>query len=75
MKSMTGFGRGSVANDGFSATAELKTVNGQILTVKMNGAANIIIQDEQGNIANISTYDVIQSNGVIHVIDSVILPN
>jgi uncharacterized surface protein with fasciclin (FAS1) repeats len=55
-------------------TAGLKTVNGHMLTAKMNGPNNIILQDENGNIANISTYDVYQSNGVIHVIDTVILP-
>jgi len=54
--------------------ATLKTVSGGTLTIMKNGAHNIIIKDENGNIANISTYDVIQSNGVIHVIDSVLLP-
>jgi uncharacterized surface protein with fasciclin (FAS1) repeats len=55
-------------------TAELKTVNGKTLFVKMNGNTNLIVQDEKGNVANISTYDVYQSNGVIHVIDTVVLP-
>jgi uncharacterized surface protein with fasciclin (FAS1) repeats len=54
--------------------AELKTVSGKVLTVKLNGENNIILQDENGSIANISTYDVHQSNGVIHVIDHVVLP-
>ena len=55
--------------------AELKTVSGGILTVMMNGATNLILKDEKGQIATISTYDVRQSNGVIHVIDTVVLPN
>lgn len=55
-------------------TATLKTVSGGTLTIMKNGAHNIILKDESGNIATISTYDVIQSNGVIHVIDSVLLP-
>ncbi len=54
--------------------ATLKTVNGGALTASMNGNRNIIIQDSNGNVANISTYDVYQSNGVIHVIDKVLLP-
>ena len=54
--------------------AELKTVNGSTLWVIMNGPKNVILQDEKGNIANISTYDVYQSNGVIHVIDAVVMP-
>jgi uncharacterized surface protein with fasciclin (FAS1) repeats len=41
----------------------------------MNGPTNIVIKDEKGDVADISTYDVTQSNGVIHVIDKVMLPN
>ncbi len=33
------------------------------------------IQDENGSVARISTYDVNQSNGVIHVIDRVVMPS
>lgn len=54
--------------------ATVKTVSGGTLTAMMNGARNIQVKDEAGNIANISTYDVMQSNGVIHVIDRVLLP-
>ena len=39
----------------------------------MNGKHNIQVKDSQ-NVANISTYDVYQSNGVIQVIDKVLLP-
>jgi uncharacterized surface protein with fasciclin (FAS1) repeats len=55
--------------------AMLKTVSGGMLTAKMNGPMNVVIMDEKGNTANISTYDVMQSNGVIHVIDHVLMPN
>jgi uncharacterized surface protein with fasciclin (FAS1) repeats len=54
--------------------AALKTVNGSEITAMMNGPRNIVIKDAKGALANISTYDVIQSNGVIHVIDRVVLP-
>ncbi len=54
--------------------AELKTVSGGLLWAMMNGQMNIILKDESGNTASISTYDVMQSNGVIHVINSVLLP-
>jgi uncharacterized surface protein with fasciclin (FAS1) repeats len=54
--------------------AELTTVSGGKLTAMMNGPRNIQVKDESGNIANISTYDVTQSNGVIHVLDRVLLP-
>lgn len=55
-------------------TAELKTVDGEILTVKMNGPHNIVLIDTKGRVANISTYDVYQANGVINVVDKVLLP-
>lgn len=54
--------------------ATMTTVSGGKLTAKMNGEHNITITDENGSVANITTYDVYQSNGVIHVIDKVVLP-
>lgn len=54
--------------------AELKTVNGQELWLISNGPHNIQLKDANGDVANISTYDVHQSNGVIAVIDTVLLP-
>lgn len=54
--------------------AVMTTVSGGKLTAMMNGKHNITLTDENGSIANISVYDVMQSNGVIHVIDKVVLP-
>jgi len=54
--------------------AAFKTLSGNQLMATMNGSHNIQLIDENGNTANISVYDVSQSNGVIHVIDSVVLP-
>ena len=54
--------------------ANLKTVSGGMLIVMMNGPNNLILKDEQGDVADITTYDVLQSNGVIHSIDKVLLP-
>jgi uncharacterized surface protein with fasciclin (FAS1) repeats len=54
--------------------ATFKTVSGGTLTAMMNGSHNIVLKDENGGMANISTYDVYQSNGVIHVLDAVVLP-
>jgi uncharacterized surface protein with fasciclin (FAS1) repeats len=56
-------------------TATLKTASGGMLWASMNGERNIVLKDEKGAMASISTYDVHQSNGVIHVIDRVVLPN
>ena len=54
--------------------ASIKTVSGGTLWASMNGKHNVVLTDENGRMANISTYDVYQSNGVIHVIDQVVLP-
>src|SRR5476649_287519 len=49
--------------------ADIKTVNGETLSFSENGPHNIVVADESGNTAAISTYDVNQSNGVIMVVD------
>jgi uncharacterized surface protein with fasciclin (FAS1) repeats len=54
--------------------AELATASGGKLSFAMNGMHNIVVMDDSGNTANISTYDVYQSNGVINVIDTVLMP-
>jgi uncharacterized surface protein with fasciclin (FAS1) repeats len=54
--------------------AELNTVEGGKLTVTGSGK-NLMVMDEKGNSANVTIADVIQSNGVIMVIDKVLMPN
>ena len=56
-------------------SAKLKTLSGHWLWASWNGPKNIVLKDEMGGYASISTYDVMQSNGVIHVIDRVLMPN
>ena len=53
--------------------AELKTVNGESLFVMMKGK-HIILKDAKGGMAMVTIKDVYQSNGVIHVIDHVLMP-
>jgi len=53
--------------------ASLKTVSGGMLTAKA-GNGKVMITDESGGTATVSIADVIQSNGVIHVVDKVLLP-
>jgi uncharacterized surface protein with fasciclin (FAS1) repeats len=55
-------------------TATLKTASGGTLWAMKNGDRNIVLRDTGGSVASISTYDVHQANGVIHVIDRVLLP-
>ena len=54
--------------------AQLKTVAGGSLWASMSGG-HVMITDEKGDVATVTIPDVIQSNGVIHVIDKVMLPN
>ena len=54
--------------------AELNTVSGGKLWASMNGK-EIVLTDEKSNTANVTISNVYQSNGVIHVIDAVLLPN
>jgi uncharacterized surface protein with fasciclin (FAS1) repeats len=55
-------------------TYSAKTVEGGMLTFTMD-MGKIKITDEKGGTAMITTPDVFQSNGVIHVIDTVLMPN
>jgi uncharacterized surface protein with fasciclin (FAS1) repeats len=54
--------------------ATLKTVNGQEIYAMKKGK-DIIISDSNGSMAKVTIADVNQSNGVIHVIDTVLLPS
>jgi uncharacterized surface protein with fasciclin (FAS1) repeats len=53
--------------------AMLKTASGGTLTATMRGQ-NVVITDVKGNAAVVTIADVMQSNGVIHVVDKVLLP-
>ncbi len=53
--------------------ATYKTVSGGTLTAMMKGK-KVMLMDEKGGMATVTIADVNQSNGVIHVIDSVVLP-
>jgi uncharacterized surface protein with fasciclin (FAS1) repeats len=54
-------------------TAEFATVEGGKLQAMMVGS-KIVLKDEKGGTATVTIPNVMQSNGVIHVIDSVLLP-
>jgi uncharacterized surface protein with fasciclin (FAS1) repeats len=53
--------------------AELKTVSGGTLTASMKGP-KLVLMDEKGGMATVTIKNVYQSNGVIHVIDTVVMP-
>lgn len=61
----------ATANGG---TATLTTVSGDTLTFAVEGGA-AVVTDESGGKATVTIADVNQSNGMIHVVDKVLLPN
>ena len=54
--------------------ATLKTVSGGTLTAMMKGSKTIELKDEKGGISTVTIADVMQSNGVIHVVNTVLMP-
>ena len=58
-----------------NGTAELTTIEGGKLWVMLHDGKYIMLKDEKGGMALVAIADVFQSNGVIHVIDTVMMPN
>ena len=54
--------------------AMFKTVAGGMLTASMNGKT-LVLTDEKGGMSRVTIANVKQSNGVIHVVDTVLMPN
>ena len=54
-------------------TAKFKTVAGDEITIKQDGT-KLWVWDAKGNSATVTVADVLQSNGVIHVVNTVLLP-
>ncbi len=54
-------------------SASFKTVSGNTLRARMNGKS-LELRDEKGGTSTVSIANVYQSNGVIHVVDTVLLP-
>lgn len=54
--------------------AMFKTVQGEMLTASMNGNM-LVLTDSKGGMSTVTIADVKQSNGVIHVVDTVLMPN
>ncbi len=52
----------------------LQTVSGDALTAQIRPSGNVYVFDESGNVYQVTIPDVMQSNGVIHVVDGVLLP-
>ena len=63
----------SKAIDAGGGKATLTTVSGGTLVATKSGSM-IMLSDESGGMAHVTIADVVQSNGVIHVVDKVLLP-
>jgi uncharacterized surface protein with fasciclin (FAS1) repeats len=57
-----------------SGSGTLKTVSGDTLTFTMAGGT-LKVKDERGTVATVTLANVMQSNGVIQVVDTVLMPN
>lgn len=57
-----------------NGSATLTTASGGTLTAMMQGD-RIVVKDDKGDLSTVTIGDVYQSNGVIHVVDTVLLPN
>ncbi len=53
--------------------ATLKTVQGEALTARVTNG-KIVLTDAKGGKSSVTTADVMQSNGVVHVVDTVLMP-
>jgi uncharacterized surface protein with fasciclin (FAS1) repeats len=70
---LTAAGLMKAIKDG-EGTAKLKTAAGGDLWIKQAGPGKLSVTDAKGDVAMVTIPDVLQSNGVIHVIDTVLLP-
>jgi uncharacterized surface protein with fasciclin (FAS1) repeats len=60
--------------DEMGGKATLKTVQGEDLTIARSGRSHLTVTDAKGDVAMITIADVLQSNGVIHVVNKVLIP-
>lgn len=64
---------GNITSDQLTDGQKVETVNGETLTVKIQDG-KVMIMDAAGGTANVTSADVKASNGVVHIIDAVLLP-
>ncbi len=56
-------------------SAQLTTVEGGVLTARAGADGSVTLSDENGGVSRVVQADVAASNGVIHAIDTVVMPN
>ncbi|MPR32621.1 fasciclin domain-containing protein [Salmonirosea aquatica] len=66
--------QGSVMSSDLKDGQEIKTVNGGMLTVRMKDG-KVMLEDAKGGMATVNTADIKATNGVVHSIDTVLMPS
>lgn len=66
--------QGSVMAADLKDGQKIKTVGGDMLTVRMKGG-KVMIEDAKGGMATVTTADIKATNGVVHSIDKVLMPS
>jgi uncharacterized surface protein with fasciclin (FAS1) repeats len=54
--------------------ASLKTIDGEVLNLSVNDKSNLQIVDSKGNAAQVISFDTMASNGVVHGLNGVLMP-
>jgi len=63
----------TVQTVGYQKTADIETVSGDTLTAVLKDGV-LFVKDENGGMASVAITDIKKSNGVVHVVNSVLLP-
>ena len=66
--------QGSVMSSALKNGQKIKTVNGDMLTVRMKDG-KVMLEDAKGGMATVTTADIKATNGVVHSIDTVLMPS
>ena len=54
-------------------TATLKSIDGRNITLSVNQSKNLVLTDDQGNIAEVTSFDLNATNGIVHGINGVLM--
>lgn len=63
-----------VLSGDLSASQSVETVNGEMLDIAVSGEGTVLVTDKSGNEYRVTTADLEGANGVVHIIDGVLIP-
>lgn len=64
-----------VLSGDLSSSQTVTTVNGAELTIEVSGEGGVLLTDQQGNVYQVTEADLEGTNGVVHIIDGVLMPS